>query len=40
MYVPNLIKIGTVVLEKKMLTDDGRRTQDNENQHIPIGHMT
>ena len=27
-YIPNLVKIGPVVLEKKMLTDDGRRTTD------------
>ena len=33
-YIPNLERIGTVVLEKKILThDDGR-------QHIAIGHLS
>ena len=31
--MPNLVKIGPVVLEKKMLTDDGR-------QPIAIGHLS
>ena len=33
-YIPNLVKIGPIVLEK-MLTDDGRRTpHDNERQPL------
>ena len=32
-YIPNLVKVGPVVLEKKILTDDGRlMTEDNRLQ--------
>ena len=31
-YIPNLVKIGPVVLEKKMLTDDGRRTTHDDGR--------
>ena len=34
-YIPNLVKIDAAVLEKKMLTDDARRTHDDERQ-FPI----
>ena len=33
-YISNLIKIGSVVLEKKMLTDDGRRTPTHSNRSL------
>ena len=33
-YIPFLVKIGPVVLEKKMLTDDGGR------QPIAMGHLS
>ena len=34
------VKIGPVVLEKNMLTDDARRTtEDNGRQVIAIGHL-
>ena len=37
----NLVKIGPAVLEKKMLTDDGRRTpHDDGRQPIAIGHLS
>ena len=37
-YIPNLVKIGSAVLEK-MLTHDGRwSTDDDGRQHIAIGH--
>ena len=39
-YIPNLVKIGPVVLEEKMLTQDARRTRDDDGcQHIAIGHL-
>ena len=31
-YIPNLVKIGPVVLEKTMLTDDDRRTTTDANE--------
>mgnify|MGYP003684387755 CR=1 FL=1 len=35
--IPNLVKIGPVVLEKRMLTHDGRRTSnDDGRQRITI----
>ena len=45
--MPNLVKIGPAVLEKKMLTDDGRRTphdahhttHDDGRHTIAIGHL-
>ena len=38
-YIPNLVIFGTVVLEKKMLTDDAQRTTDDDGrQPIAIGH--
>ena len=37
----NLVKIGPVVLEKKMLTHDERRTTDDDRrQPIAIGHQS
>ena len=40
-HIPNLVKIGPVVLEKKMLTHDGRRTTDDDGrQPIAIGHLS
>ena len=37
--MPNLVKIGSVVLEKKMLTDDVRwTTHDDGLQSLAIGH--
>ena len=39
--MPNLVKIGLVVLEKKMLTDDAQRaTHDAGRQPIAIGHLS
>ena len=36
-----LCKIVPVVLEKKMLTDDGQRTMDDNGRHpIAIGHLS
>ena len=36
-----LVKIGPVVLDKKMLTDDARRTtHDDGRQPIAIGHLS
>ena len=37
-YTPNLVKIAPVVLEKKMLTHEARRTMDN--LPIAIGHLS
>ena len=34
-YVPNLVKIGSVVLEKKMLTDDTRRRTPTHSNRSP-----
>ena len=34
-YIPNLVKIGSVVLEKKMLTDNGRRTTHDTRRRTP-----
>ena len=40
-YIPNLVKIGSVVLQKKMLMDDGWLTMDNHGrQPIAIGHLS
>ena len=40
-YIPNLVKIGSVVLEEKVLTDDGRRkTDDDGRQPTGIGHLS
>ena len=40
-YMPNLVKIGPVVLEKKMLTDEEpRTTHDDGRQPIAIGHLS
>ena len=33
-YIPNLVKIGPVVLEKKMLTHDARRKTDDDGRRI------
>ena len=39
-YILNLVKIGLVVLEKKMLTDNAQRTpHDDGRQPIAIGHL-
>ena len=35
-YIPNLVKIGPVVLEKKMLTHDARCTMDDGRRRTPI----
>ena len=36
-----MVKIGPVVLEKKMLTHDARRTTDDDGrQPIAIGHLS
>ena len=38
-YIPNLVKAGPVVLERKMLRHDARRTtHDDGRQPIAIGH--
>ena len=34
-YIPNFVKIGPVAIEKKMLTNDGRRTPDHD-EHQPV----
>ena len=34
-YIPNLVKIGLIVLEKKMLTDDARRRAPIHNKRSP-----
>ena len=34
-YIPNLVKIGPVALEKKMLTHDQRRTTDDARKRTP-----
>ena len=40
-YIPNLAKIEPIVLEKKMLTHDGRRTtHDDGHQPTAIGHLS
>ena len=40
-YIPNLFKIGPVVLEKKRLTHDARRTtNDDGRQPIAVGHLS
>ena len=40
-YTPNLVKIGSVVLEKKMLMDDGQWTMHDEGRKpIAIGHLS
>ena len=40
-YIPNLVRIGPVVSEEKMLTHDGRRTShDDGRQPIAIGHLS
>ena len=42
MLKPNLVKLGHVVLEKKILTDDARRTpstHDDRRQHIAVDHL-
>ena len=40
-YIPNLVTIGPVVLEKKILTHDGRRTTDDDGrQPKAIGHLS
>ena len=40
-YTPNLLKIAPVVLDKKMLTHDGRRTTDDDGrQPIAKGHLS
>ena len=39
--ISNLVKKGSVVIEKKMLTDDARRTMhDDGSQPIAIGHLS
>ena len=38
-YILNLAKIAPVVLEKKILTDDARRTLHDGSQPIAIGHL-
>ena len=39
-YISNLVKIGPVALEKKILTHDGRWTTDDDGrQSIAIGHL-
>ena len=35
-----MVKIGPVVLEKKMLTDDGRTKHDDGRQPVAIGHLS
>ena len=37
-YIPNLVKSGSVVLEKKMLMHNGQRTTGC--QHIALGHLS
>ena len=40
-YISNLVKIGPVALEKKILTHDGRWTTDDDGcQPIAIGHLS
>ena len=39
-YIPNLVKIGPVVLENKMLTHYGRQTMDDGRQPLVIGHLS
>ena len=40
-YILNLVKIGPVVSEEKMLTHDGRRTtHDDGRQPIAVGHLS
>ena len=39
-YTPNLVKIGPVVLEKKMLIDDSRRTTDDARRLTPAHSNT
>ena len=39
-YIPNLVKIDPVVLEKKMLTHDSRWTTDHDGrQPVAIAHL-
>ena len=39
--IPNLFKMGPVAIEKKMLTNDGRRTPDHdEHQPVATGHLS
>ena len=39
-YIPNLDKLGPVVIEKNMLTHDARRTMDDGRKRMAIGHLS
>ena len=34
-YIPNLVKIGAVVIEKNMVMDDARRRTPNQSNRSP-----